>query len=851
MAGIAMLGSTAHANSTFTFTRLGGVNRFDTARIIDAETFPSGADTAIISTGYNFPDALAGNYLAGLKGAPILLVTQSDPIPAETLAALAALHTKNVIITGGTDAVGADVATTLASTATTAPGGGNINVSRVFGPNRYDTMMAIDETPGAPVGINTGILATGNNFPDALSAGGIAYHSHFPVILTDGSQPTLTPQAQAVITANHITHLIVSGGSAAINPAQYTNLPGVTVDEVAQGIDRSETSQLLADYSINHLGFSNTHFNLANGFNPATDLPAGTPAGFTPDALTGGPHSGVETGPIVLTLNPTTPGNATQFATEHAATLGTGHIFGGTAAVADSTATSITTSAGVATPTTLPPTPPGGGLGTNPVMNGPNLVSCTITANNFSLGAPSKIQFLFDKPVIGSAVAAESENYEIDGFNVTHAAIASSAAINASNPAMVDTTWVTTVDVASFTVCTVDNESPTIGAASASSGGGTANALETQLLGGSTVVPGGGTGATSCPDLTSAAPTVGDGTHTMVDYAFDKNVTAIDATGATYVLYDGAGVAHRGTAATLSLGGTVTTVTFGVNVTTSTRFAVLNGAATNATCFNPEGAVNWTGRTSPTPNLISVTRAGVNIFTFGYDQNVTLSTVAASITAFHVYTNTGVKFTAPASLTNAVQTSPTTIDVTFPGVTSSNTAGVVLGTDSDTGAAPLTPGTPAVTGTVNGLRESIGSAPIAITSPGPTDGPVPISATRDNAANNATITFNQPLCGGGCGASAPVPTNFYVIDANGSPTGAAGLVTVSGSTITLHWAVAGAIQNGVGVGVASGSSAFSWECKDAASHCFTATGAPGMAFGFTGVFNTDGVGNAPGTVALS
>ena len=80
----------ASAAGTFGFTRVAGANRFATAALLANAAFPTGAPTAVIATGANFPDALAADYLAGQDKAPILLVNPGGPVPPETLTASAA-----------------------------------------------------------------------------------------------------------------------------------------------------------------------------------------------------------------------------------------------------------------------------------------------------------------------------------------------------------------------------------------------------------------------------------------------------------------------------------------------------------------------------------------------------------------------------------------------------------------------------------------------------------------------------------------------------------------------------------------------------------------------------------------
>src|SRR5207237_4977657 len=61
----------APASAAATVTRYAGQDRYDTAAKIATGNFTT-ADTVVLATGENFPDALAGTYLAGVNSAPIL-----------------------------------------------------------------------------------------------------------------------------------------------------------------------------------------------------------------------------------------------------------------------------------------------------------------------------------------------------------------------------------------------------------------------------------------------------------------------------------------------------------------------------------------------------------------------------------------------------------------------------------------------------------------------------------------------------------------------------------------------------------------------------------------------------------
>ncbi len=297
--------------------------------------------------------------MAGNLGAPILLTNPSGATPAPTLAELTALHAKRIIILGGTAAVGTTQATYLAHL--------GYQVTRVGGSNRYETMSLVAEYAGTSVGkdsagVPTAILATGNAFPDALSAGPLSFAAKLPVILTNGLAPTLTPVAAQTLTALHIGHVLSLGGSAAMNPAINTELTKMGIDVTQlSGPTRSATSMAVANQEVSDWGFSTTSFDLARGDD------------FT-DALTAGPAAGVQDEPLLITASPSDPGSVDTYATDHAATLTSSDALGGSAAITDgllsglvnavlsvitaSQTTPTTTTPTTTTTTTLPPINP-------------------------------------------------------------------------------------------------------------------------------------------------------------------------------------------------------------------------------------------------------------------------------------------------------------------------------------------------------------------------------------------------------------------------------------------------------------------------------------------------------------
>jgi putative cell wall-binding protein len=193
----------AGAYTSGTVTRLFGEDRFATAAAISGAAHQGQVAKVYIATGTDFADALAGGPFAAGDG-PILLV-QSDRIPAATAAELTRLKPQQIVVLGGPAAVSADLMRSLGRYASQS-------VSRIHGPDRYATSVAISQTAFNP-GVPTLFLATGTNFADALSAGA-ASGGNGPVLL-------VRPDCVPLSVYNEILRLnpkeiFVLGGNAAV-----------------------------------------------------------------------------------------------------------------------------------------------------------------------------------------------------------------------------------------------------------------------------------------------------------------------------------------------------------------------------------------------------------------------------------------------------------------------------------------------------------------------------------------------------------------------------------------------------------------------------------------------------------
>lgn len=193
---------------SITVTRLAGSDRFATSIEIAKEArLKLGVRRfAIVAYGLNYPDALAAAPIATYDGIPIIL-TRKEYISTQALATLSDIGATDVIIVGSTSVVSNDVFDACA-----VQMGGTNHVLRVYGANRYETAKEIAlwssdlkgpgargdalvgtvSNPAGAYGLNASRLglASGENFPDALSGGVFCGQNAFPVLLTPKSTPS-------------------------------------------------------------------------------------------------------------------------------------------------------------------------------------------------------------------------------------------------------------------------------------------------------------------------------------------------------------------------------------------------------------------------------------------------------------------------------------------------------------------------------------------------------------------------------------------------------------------------------------------------------------------------------------
>ena len=192
------------STATRVVERVAGEDRYATAAAVAARTHPVNAPVVHVACGTAFPDALSGGVAAALAGGPLLL-TAHDRLPTATAEALDRLEPGRIVVLGGAAAVADPVVAALRSYAG--------EVVRIAGSDRYATAASVARST-FPSGARSVVIATGEDFPDALAAVPVAAAAGGPLLLTS---PTTLPEATRTAIATLAPKRIrIIGGTAAV-----------------------------------------------------------------------------------------------------------------------------------------------------------------------------------------------------------------------------------------------------------------------------------------------------------------------------------------------------------------------------------------------------------------------------------------------------------------------------------------------------------------------------------------------------------------------------------------------------------------------------------------------------------
>lgn len=258
--------------------RLDGSDRYETAITASKIGYPEGSDVVYVATGLGYADALVAGPAAAAEGAPLLL-TRPTTLKSEVQDEIQRLAPTKIVVVGGEGAVNNDVVSQLKSLVP--------NTVRRGGSDRYDTAAAV--VSGAFDTATTAYVATGLDYPDALSASAVAAANDAPVLLVRGSADSAPEVTVETLTDLGVTTTIVTGGPAIVSDGITESLKPFGASR-EYGSDRFETNQKLnAD-----LATSADQAYLATGFD-------------YPDALAGAAIAGAQNAPLYLVRSTCVP----------------------------------------------------------------------------------------------------------------------------------------------------------------------------------------------------------------------------------------------------------------------------------------------------------------------------------------------------------------------------------------------------------------------------------------------------------------------------------------------------------------------------------------------------------------
>lgn len=289
--------------------RLAGGDRYSTAVEISKYGWQE-SKNAVLATGDEFPDALCAAPLARQLDAPILLSGRSS-LEKGVNEELNRLGVENVYIIGGTGVISEAVEKQLAES--------GMKVKRLFGVDRYETSLAVADyiADNAGSGFKKEIVvATGDDFPDALSIAAIAAKKGMPIILSPKSE--LPQNVVKYVMIRDIDKSYVIGGSGVISESVEKSLPSPSR---ISGSDRYATNIAVLNTFAGELELNTVYLATGNDY---------------PDALAGSALAPKTSSPIVL-VDKISQDGVKNFMTDKFTSIKQVRALGGEGVISDAT----------------------------------------------------------------------------------------------------------------------------------------------------------------------------------------------------------------------------------------------------------------------------------------------------------------------------------------------------------------------------------------------------------------------------------------------------------------------------------------------------------------------------------
>ncbi|EFK93895.1 repeat protein [Finegoldia magna ACS-171-V-Col3] len=217
--------------------RVAGKNRVHTA-INTSKRFFKKSKYVIIADSGNYPDALTATVLAHVLDCPILL-NNTRYLEDDVAREIVRLGASEVIIVGGHKSISENVKSQLAKFDAN-------KVQRIWGRDRYVTSSELAyEIERLTDKVNKAIIASGENFPDALATAPLGSKEIAPILLVTRNQ--MNKKVSKALKDLNINKVYVAGGQNSVSKKLEAQLPQVI--RRFSGQDRYETAILVASYT--------------------------------------------------------------------------------------------------------------------------------------------------------------------------------------------------------------------------------------------------------------------------------------------------------------------------------------------------------------------------------------------------------------------------------------------------------------------------------------------------------------------------------------------------------------------------------------------------------------------------
>ncbi len=199
-----------------TVERIAGKSRYATAvEIARKLTSVTGSQPSVFyfASAVNYPDALAISTVAAIEGNPILYLPDKGEIDSTTAGFVSQSTCRKAVILGGELAVSARGESSVKKYISAT--------ERIFGKSRYDTALKICRTYADIYTSDYAAIATGINFPDALSGGALAAKYGMPIVLVG---KTADSSIAGYISSISPEKIYIFGGTGAVADSVVSDL---------------------------------------------------------------------------------------------------------------------------------------------------------------------------------------------------------------------------------------------------------------------------------------------------------------------------------------------------------------------------------------------------------------------------------------------------------------------------------------------------------------------------------------------------------------------------------------------------------------------------------------------------